>query len=87
MLVFGSAFGAGMINSVALSVPSLAGARLLSRTPAEVFDRLVPALILFATCLPAAQEAIQRRFDLSAIHTSGRSPWLSWAMLFQVKAL
>jgi len=140
LLVFGSAFGAGMVNSVAgggtllsfptliwlgvpsvaanatstvalwpgtvgsvwgyrrelreadrslyaLSVPSLAGglagAMLLSRTPAEVFDRLVPALILFATCLLAAQEAIQRRFDLSAIHTSARSPWLSWAMLFQ----
>ncbi len=140
LLVFGSAFGAGMINSVAgggtllsfptliwlgvpsvaanatstvalwpgsvgsvwgyrrelreadrslfaLSVPSLTGgllgAYLLSRTPTEVFDRLVPALIVFATCLLAAQEAIQRRFDLSAIHTKTRSPWLSWAMLFQ----
>ena len=140
LLVFGSAFGAGMINSVAgggtllsfptliwlgvpsvaanatstvalwpgsvgsvwgyrrelretdrslyaLSVPSLTGgllgAYLLSRTPTEVFDRLVPALIVFATCLLAAQEAIQRRFDLSAIHTKARSPWLSWAMLFQ----
>jgi uncharacterized membrane protein YfcA len=140
LLVFASAFGAGMINSVAgggtlltfptliwlgvpsvaanatstvalwpgsigsvwgyrretrdidrslwaLSVPSLAGglagAILLSRTPTAVFDRLVPLLIFFATCLLAAQEAIQRRFDLSAIHTSARSPWLSWAMLFQ----
>ena len=140
LLVFGSAFGAGMINSVAgggtllsfpaliwlgvpsiaanatstvalwpgslgsvwgyrrelrdaerslwaLAVPSLAGgllgAFLLSRTPAEIFDRLVPLLIFFATCLLAAQEAIQRRFDLSAIHTNARSPWLSWAMVFQ----
>lgn len=140
LLVFGSAFGAGMINSVAgggtllsfptliwlgvpsvaanatstvalwpgtvgsvwgyrrelseidrslwaLAVPSLGGgllgAMLLSRTPTEVFDRLVPALIFFATCLLAAQDAVQRRFDLSAIHTSARSPWLSWAMLFQ----
>jgi uncharacterized membrane protein YfcA len=140
LLVFASAFGAGMINSVAgggtllsfptliwlgvpsvaanatstvalwpgslgsawgyrrelreidsslwaLSVPSLAGgllgAILLSRTPTELFDRLVPLLIFFATCLLAAQEAIQRRFDLSAIHTSARSPWLSWAMVFQ----
>jgi uncharacterized membrane protein YfcA len=140
LLVFGSAFGAGMINSVAgggtllsfpaliwlgvpsiaanatstvalwpgslgsvwgyrrelrdaerslwaLAVPSLAGgllgAFLLSRTPAEIFDRLVPLLIFFATCLLAAQEAIPRRFDLSAIHTNARSPWLSWAMVFQ----
>jgi uncharacterized membrane protein YfcA len=140
LLVFGSAFGAGMINSVAgggtllsfptliwlgvpsvtanatstvalwpgtvgsvwgyrremreadrslwaLSVPSLGGgllgAFLLSRTPTEVFDRLVPLLIVFATCLLAAQEAIQRRFDLSAIQTRTTSPWLSWAMLFQ----
>jgi uncharacterized membrane protein YfcA len=140
LLVFGSAFGAGMINSVAgggtllsfptliwlgvpsvaanatstvalwpgslgsvwgyrrelreadrglyaLSVPSLvgglAGAMLMARTPTEVFDRLVPFLIFFATCLLAAQEAIQRWFDLSAIHTNARTPWLSWAMLFQ----
>ena len=140
LLVFGSAFGAGMINSVAgggtllsfptliwlgvpsvaanatstvalwpgtlgsvwgyrremrqadrslwaLAVPSLVGgligAVLLARTPTDVFDRLVPLLILFATCLLAAQEAIQRRFDLSAIHARSRSPWLSWAMLFQ----
>jgi uncharacterized membrane protein YfcA len=140
LLVFGSAFGAGMINSVAgggtllsfptliwlgvpsvaanatstvalwpgtvgsvwgyrrelrhadrslyaLSVPSLVGglvgAILLTRTPTELFDRLVPLLIFFATCLLAFQEVIQRRFDLSAIHTSARSPWLSWAMLFQ----
>ena len=71
----------------ALMVPSLAGgllgAFLLYRTPTEVFDRLVPLLILFATCLLAGQEAIQRRFDLSAIHTNARSPRLSWAMLFQ----
>jgi len=71
----------------ALMVPSLAGgllgAILLYRTPTEVFDRLVPLLILFATCLLAGQDAIQRRFDLSAIHTNARSPWLSWAMLFQ----
>jgi uncharacterized membrane protein YfcA len=140
LLVFGSAFGAGVINSIAgggtllsfptliwlgvpsvtanatstvalwpgslgsawgyrrelretdrgvwaLSAPSLGGgllgAFLLARTPTEVFDRLVPFLIFFATCLLAGQEAIQRRFDLSAIHTSARSPWLSWAMLFQ----
>jgi uncharacterized protein len=70
-----------------LMVPSLGGglvgAILLYRTPTEVFDRLVPLLILFATCLLAGQDAIQRRFDLSAIHTNARSPWLSWAMLFQ----
>ncbi len=71
----------------ALIVPSviggITGAVLLYRTPAVVFDRLVPVLILFATCLFIAQEALQRRFDLSAAHTA-RSHWLSWTMLFQL---
>ncbi len=71
----------------ALIVPSViggvAGAVLLYRTPAVVFDRLVPVLILFATCLFMAQESLQRRFDLSAAHAT-RSHWLSWTMLFQL---
>ena len=71
----------------ALAVPSflggLLGAILLARTPTEVFDRLVPLLILVATCLLAGQEAIQRRFDLTAVHARTRSPWWSWAVLFQ----
>jgi uncharacterized protein len=47
-----------------LVVPSLAGgivgALLLARTPALLFDRLVPALVFFATCLFALQEPMQR---------------------------
>jgi uncharacterized membrane protein YfcA len=70
----------------ALIVPSLAGgllgAVLLELTPSAVFDRILPGLILFATVLFAAQEPIQRRFNLTALHHS-RSHWLSWTMLFQ----
>jgi uncharacterized membrane protein YfcA len=71
---------------VALAVPSfvggLLGAALLFRTPTEVFDRLVPWLILFATCLFMLQEPIQRRFNLSTTHDD-RWHWLSWTMVFQ----
>ena len=70
----------------ALVVPSVVGgfvgAVLLHLTPATVFERLVPWLILFATCLFMAQEPIQRRFDLSQAHAA-RSHWLSWTMVFQ----
>jgi uncharacterized membrane protein YfcA len=70
----------------ALVVPSLVGgllgAILLRLTPTEVFDRILPLLILFATCLFMAQEPIQRRFNLTAVHEA-RSHWLSWTMLFQ----
>jgi uncharacterized membrane protein YfcA len=71
----------------ALVVPSLigglAGAMLLKRTPPDVFERLVPALILFATVLFMVQEPLQRRFNLTAMHQA-RSHWLSWTMLFQL---
>ena len=71
----------------ALVVPSLigglAGAILLHRTPPDVFERLIPALILFATCLFMIQEPLQRRFNLTALHNA-RSHWLSWTMLFQL---
>jgi uncharacterized membrane protein YfcA len=70
----------------ALVVPSLlggiAGAVLLQRTPTSTFDRLIPFLILFATCLFWVQEPLQRRFNLTAMHEA-RSHWLSWTMLFQ----
>jgi uncharacterized membrane protein YfcA len=70
----------------ALLVPSiiggLLGAILLDLTPTEVFDRLVPFLILFATVLFIAQNPIQRRFNLAAAHES-RSHWLSWTMAAQ----
>ena len=71
----------------ALVAPSiiggLAGAVLLYRTPAEVFDRLVPVLILFATFLFMVQEPLQRRFNLVPYHEA-RSHWFSWVMFFQL---
>jgi hypothetical protein len=71
----------------ALVVPSvvggLAGAVLLHNTPPDLFEQLIPALILFATCLFMAQEPLQRRFNLAAMHDA-RSHWLSWTMLFQL---
>src|SRR6187401_481552 len=70
----------------ALVVPSLLGgmlgAVLLQLTPNDTFKQLVPFLILFATGLFMAQDALQRRFNLTAAHEA-RSHWLSWTMLFQ----
>jgi hypothetical protein len=70
----------------ALILPSLvgglAGAVLLRLTPSDVFERILPLLILFATCLFMAQDPIQRRFNLAALHEA-RSHWLSWTLLFQ----
>jgi uncharacterized membrane protein YfcA len=71
----------------ALIVPSVAGgvigAVLLQLTPNDTFKHLVPFLILFATVLFMAQDAVQRRFNLTAAHEA-RSHWLSWTMLFQL---
>jgi uncharacterized membrane protein YfcA len=68
-----------------LIVPSifgtLAGAMLLRVTPAALFDRLVPLLILFATLLFAVQERIQRLFNMSPEHHG--SAWFTGAMIFQ----
>lgn len=71
-----------------LVIPSLiggiAGALLLRWTPPEIFDVLVPFLILFATLLFMAQEPVQRRLKTAnaAAHSSPR--WLAGAMLFQL---
>ena len=71
----------------ALALPSvvggLAGAALLRLTPAPVFDRLVPILILFATLLFMSQEPIQRWLG-SATHAHHRRWWLIGAMMFQL---
>jgi hypothetical protein len=71
----------------ALVVPSLGGgalgALLLVLTPSDVFDHLVPFLILFATVLFMVHEPLQRRFDLASLHEA-RSHWVSWAMAFQL---
>jgi uncharacterized protein len=64
-------------------VGGIIGSVLLYRTPPEVFDRLVPILILFATLLFMGQEPIQRRFNLTAVHDA-RSHWLSWTMFYQL---
>ena len=72
---------------LALILPSLigglAGAWLLRYTPAALFDRLVPFLILFATLLFMAQEPVQRLLKTAgaARHTSSR--WLAGALIFQ----
>jgi uncharacterized membrane protein YfcA len=70
-----------------LVIPSLlgglGGAILLRSTPSSVFDRLVPYLILFATLLFMAQEAVQRRkVAHPAAHRSAK--WMAGAMLFQL---
>jgi uncharacterized membrane protein YfcA len=68
-----------------LIVPSIggaiAGAILLRRTPADVFDRMVPLLILFSTLLFTVQERIQRLVNLAPEHHG--SLWFSAAMIFQ----
>ena len=67
-----------------LIVPSvlgaITGAVLLRVTPAALFDRLVPLLILFATLLFAVQERLQRLFDMTPEH---QRKWFAGAMLLQ----
>ncbi len=68
-----------------LIVPSvfgaLTGAILLRLTPAALFDRLVPLLILFATLLFAVQERLQRVFNMTPEHHG--STWFGGAIVFQ----
>jgi uncharacterized protein len=60
-----------------LVVPSLiggiGGAILLRLTPTSLFDRLVPLLILFTTCLFMAQDAVQRALKIGSAG-GARSP-------------
>jgi uncharacterized membrane protein YfcA len=71
----------------ALIIPSLiggiAGAVLLRMTPTSVFDRLVPLLILFATCLFMAQDAVQRLLKIGVSSTDRDASWLAGALVFQ----
>ena len=71
-----------------LVIPSLiggiAGALLLNRTPPELFDALVPFLILFATLLFMAQESIQRRMKTANAGSRTSNRWLAGAILFQL---
>ena len=67
-----------------LIVPSvlgaITGAVLLRVTPAALFDRLVPLLILFATLLFAVQERLQRLCNMTPEH---QGKWFAGAMLLQ----
>jgi hypothetical protein len=66
-------------------IGGIAGAMLLRLTPTSVFDRLVPLLILFATCLFMAQDAVQRLLKVGAGDGSPRSNgWLAGALAFQL---
>jgi uncharacterized membrane protein YfcA len=74
-------------NALLLVVPGLAGGIgggvLLLVTPADVFGRLAPFLILFATGLFVAHEPIQRRLRLRSSAGPGRSR-LAWTLLAQL---
>jgi uncharacterized membrane protein YfcA len=71
---------------LAFALPSVAGgllgAMLLRRTPTDVFDQLVPFLILFATLLFMAQEPVQRLIGHRADRHLDRR-WLAAAVVFQ----
>jgi uncharacterized membrane protein YfcA len=71
-----------------LLIPSLmgglAGASLLRFTPPGVFDRMVPFLILVATVLFMAQEAVQRRLKVANPQSHRSAKWLAGALLFQL---
>src|ERR1035437_7075364 len=73
---------------LALVVPSLiggvAGAWLLNVTPPGVFDKLVPFLILFATLLFMAQEAVQRLLNTAEAAKHQSRKWLAGAIVFQL---
>jgi uncharacterized membrane protein YfcA len=70
-----------------LGLPSLlgggAGATLLLLTPAPLFAKLVPWLILFATFLFMAQEAVARMLRSSAPAERPSGRWWAGAMTFQ----
>jgi uncharacterized protein len=78
----------GLPRSVyALAVPSLAGgiigAILLRMTPTDVFDKLIPLLILFATLLFMLQEPVQRMIRTTGKAHAGSAGWLAGALVFQ----
>lgn len=71
---------------VRLGIPSVlggaVGACVLILTPTLVFARLVPFLILFATLLFAAQEAVSRRLRLQPATGGASAKW--WAVALVV---
>jgi uncharacterized membrane protein YfcA len=74
-------------HSYLLIIPStiggIIGAVLLAITPTEVFDRLVPLLILFATVLFMLQEPVQRLIRTPGKAHAGSTGWLVGSLLFQ----
>jgi len=75
-------------TTYALIVPSLLGgiigAVLLRMTPTEMFDRLIPVLILFATVLFMMQDVVQRAIRTTGSAHAGSKGWLIGALLFQL---
>jgi uncharacterized membrane protein YfcA len=74
-------------RSYLLIIPStiggIIGAVLLAITPTEVFDRLVPLLILFATVLFMLQEPVQRMIKTTGKAHAGSTGWLVGSLIFQ----
>lgn len=71
-----------------LALPSLSGgllgAWLLRRTPASLFEHLVPFLILFATLLFSIQASVQKKLQNSRRPATQRSTlWIAGATLAQ----
>jgi uncharacterized protein len=63
----------------------IAGALLLLKTPAPLFERLVPILILVATLLLAAQEVISRKLGVIArAHEKPTAGWVTFVFIFQL---
>lgn len=64
----------------------LAGGILLTRTPAPLFERLVPFLILFATVLFTSRDLFVRIFRIEERHAHDRASarWLAGAVFFQL---
>lgn len=71
-----------------LIVPSaiggLLGAFALVVTPPEIFDRIVPFLVLFATLLFAFRDQINRLFNLGGGEESVTALGRVWGFLFQL---
>ena len=63
-------------------IGGLIGGILLTKTPAPLFDRLVPFLILFATILFTARPFFARIFHLE-VTTPISSRWFAIAIVFQ----
>lgn len=60
----------------------LVGAWLLILTPATIFARLVPLLILFATLLFMAQGSVTRWLGLQPLTAAPKASWWAGAMVF-----